>query len=86
MTFSVLIYAMGGYAGVVLSGGLLLEKVREPVRQAPVRHAGTHAQLRPWRRAARRCPVANETVLPLRSARLGAPARRRRPAPTSCRR
>jgi len=86
MAFTVLMYAMGGYAVLVLSGGLLLEKVREPVRQAPARHAGAHAQLRAWPRATRRCPVANETVLPLRSARLGAPARRRRPAPTACRR
>jgi len=86
MTFTVFMYAVGGYAVLVLAGMLLVEKVRDPVPQAPAPHAHTHAQLRAWPRTTRRCPTANESLLPLRSARLGAPARRRRPAPTACRR
>jgi hypothetical protein len=86
MTFTVFMYAMAGYAILVLAGVLLVEKLRGPVPQSPARHTHSHAQLRAWPRATRRCPVANESLLPLRSARLAAPARRRRPAPTSCRR
>jgi len=86
VTFTVFMYAVGGYAVLVLAGVLLVEKLRGPVPQSRARHAHSRAQLRAWPRATRRCPVANESLLPLRSARLGAPARRRRPAPTSCRR
>ena len=86
MTFTVFMYAVGGYAVLVLAGVLLIERLRGPVPQSPAQHAHSHAQLREWPRATRRCPVAKESLLPLRSARLGAPARRRRPAPTSCRR
>jgi len=85
MAFTVLIYAIGGYAVVLLATMLVVERVREPVHQSHAMHAGDHAQLRAWPRIARRCPVTNETALPMRSARLAAPARRRRPAPTSCR-
>ncbi|MEA2142062.1 MAG: hypothetical protein QOI64_492 [Solirubrobacteraceae bacterium] len=87
MTFAVVIDVTGGYAVVMLAAMLFLEKVREPVEQSePHRDDGVHARLRAWPRTARRCPVAHEDVLPLRSARLAAPPRRRRPAPTSCRR
>lgn len=85
MTFAVLMYAVGGYAVVLLAGMLVVEKVREPVPHAAPSHSRAHARLRAWPRTARRCPVAHEDALPLRSARLAAPARRRRPA-TSCRR
>lgn len=87
MTFAMLMYAIGGYAVVLLAGMLLVERVREPVAQAAPQDGRVHARLRPWRRTARRCPVAQQDALPLRSARLASsPARRRRPAPTSCRR
>jgi hypothetical protein len=87
MTFSVFMYAVGGYAVVLLAAMLYVEKVREPVPQsAPHPHDGVHAQLRAWPRTARRCPVAHENALPLRSARHVAPPRRQRPAQTSCRR
>ncbi len=86
MTFTVLMYAIGGYAILLLAAMLVLEKVHGPVPQALAQHAGAHAQLHAWSRTARRCPVAHENALPLRTARLAAPARRRRPAPTSCRR
>jgi hypothetical protein len=87
MTFSVLMYAVGAYAVVLLAVMLYVEKVREPVPQsAPQPHDGVRAQLRAWRRTARRCPVAQENALPLRSARHAAPPRRQRLAQTSCRR
>ncbi len=87
MTFSVLMYAVGGYAAVLLAATLVLEKVRGPVPQSPPLHTGGHARLHAWPRdAARRRPVAHEDALPLRSAQLATPPRRRRPAPTSCRR
>jgi hypothetical protein len=87
MTFAVFMYAIGGYAVVLLAAMLCLEQARDPVRQsAPHPHDGVHAQLRAWPRTARRCPVAQENALPLRSARLAAPARRQRRAQTSCRR
>ena len=87
MTFSMLIYAIGGYAVVFLAATLALERARGPVPQpAPTGHPPTRPQLRAWPRATRRCPVAHERALPLRSAQHGPPARRQRPAPTSCRR
>ena len=86
MTFAVFMYAVGGYAVVLLSTMLVVEKVRRPVAQRAAQHPAPHAQLRAWPRTARRCPVSQENALPLRSARVHAPARRRRPAPTSCRR
>ncbi len=86
MTFTVFMYAVGGYAVVFLVSMLVLEQVRAPVRQAPALRAGAHAPLQAWPRTARRRPVAHETALPLRTARRSAPARRRRPAPRSCRR
>ena len=87
MNFSIFMYLAGGYAVVLLAGFLYVERVREPVAQAaPHPHEGVHAQLRAWPRTARRCPVAHENALPLRSAQLSAPPRRQRPATTSCRR
>jgi len=88
MTFTVLIYAIGGYAVLFLAGMLVLEHTRGPVRQqAAFSHAGDRPPLRPWPRVTRTCPVGHERGLPLRrSAQRAAPARRRRPAATSCRR
>lgn len=87
MTFTVLIYAIGGYAVVFLAGMLVLEHTRGPVRQqAGFSHAGERPPLRPWPRVTRTCPVAHERVLPLRAAQRAAPSRRQRPAATSCRR
>lgn len=88
MTFTVLIYAIGGYAVVLLGAVLVLERTREPVAQARFSsHAVDRAPLRPWTRPARGCPVKHERTLPLRSAQqLAAPPRRRRPTATSCRR
>lgn len=87
MTFTVLIYAIGGYAVVLLGAMLVLERTREPVAQARFSsHSAGRAPLRPWPRAARGCPVKHERTLPLRSAQLAAPPRRRRPTATSCRR
>lgn len=87
MTFTVLIYAIGGYAVVLLGAMLLLEHTREPVRQRrPSPHGADRVPLRPWTRPARGCPVGHERTLPLRSAQLPAPPRRRRRAETSCRR
>ena len=87
MTFTVLIYAFGAYATVLLAVLLVLEHTRGPVRQqAGFSHAGDRPALRPWSRASRGCPVGHERTLPLRSAQLAAPPRRRRPTATSCRR
>jgi len=86
MTFTVFMYAMGGYAVVVLTAMLVVEKLHDPVAQSATPHGHAHAELRPWPRATRRCPVAHEHALPLRSAQISAPPRRRRPSPTSCRR
>ena len=87
MTFTVLIYAIGGYAVVLLAAMLVLERTREPVRQQGCSaHSADRAPLRPWTRAARGCPVGHERTLPLRSAQLPAPPRRRRPTATSSRR
>jgi hypothetical protein len=85
MTFSVLTYVLGGYAVICLVVVLAVDWERTPVRVAP-RHPHDRPPLRPWPRTARRCPVARESALPLRSARVGAvPPRRRRPSAT-CRR
>ena len=87
MTFTVLIYAIGGYAVVLLAAMLVVERSREPVRQSRFSsHSAERRPLQPWPRAARRRPVAHERRLPLRSAQLAAPPRRRRPTATSCRR
>jgi hypothetical protein len=87
MTFTVLIYAIGGYAVVLLAAMLVLEHTREPVHQARLSsHAADRVSLRPWPRAARGCPMEHERALPLRSAQRPAPPRRRRPTATSCRR
>ena len=85
MTFTVFMYAVGGYAVLVLAAVLVVEKVRDPGARRPRRSTRhSHAQLRAWPRASRRCPVANESLLPLRSARLArrpaGGARRPRPA------
>jgi len=87
MTLTVLMYAIGGYAVVVLAGMLVLEHTRGPVRQqAGFSHAGDRPPLRPWPRITRTCPVEHERVLPLRSAQRTTPARRQRPAAPACRR
>ena len=87
MTFTVLIYAIGGYAVVLLAAMLVLERTREPVRQSRVSpHAAERPPLRPWSRTTRGCPEGHERTLPLRTAQLPAPPRRRRPTATSCRR
>ncbi len=87
MTFTVFMYAVGGYAVVLLATMLVLERRRGPVPQAPAsRHSGLRAQLRAWPRTARRCPVTHESALPLRAAQHRVPAPRRRPKPSSCRR
>ena len=88
MTFTVLMYALGGYAVVLLATLLVLERTREPVAQARFSsHSTDRTPLRPWPRAARGCPVEHERTLPLRTAQqLAAPPRRRRPTATSCRR
>jgi hypothetical protein len=88
MTFTVLMYAIGGYAVVFLAGMLVLERTRSPVRQSSgLSHHGDRPALRPWPRVTRSCPVGHERVLPLRSAqRRTTPPRRQRPAATSCRR
>jgi len=87
MTFMVFIYAVGGYAVVLLAGMLYLEHARGPVtQQRRYSHAGDRPPLRPWTRPARSCPVGHERTLPLRSAQRTTPARRTRPAATSCRR
>lgn len=87
MTFTVLIYAIGGYAVVLLAAMLVVERTREPVRQARFSsHSADRPPLRPWSRAARGCPAEHERTLPLRSAQVPAPPRRRRPTATSCRR
>jgi hypothetical protein len=86
MTFS-LTYLLGGYAVLGLVVVLFVDWECAPVQRTepPARH--DRARLRPWPRTARRCPVTHENALPLRSAQLAAaPARRRRPTPTSCRR
>ena len=86
MTFTVLIYAIGGYAVVFLACMLVLEHSRGPVRrEAAFSHAGDRRPLRPWPRVTRTCPVGHARVLPLRSAHGATPARRKRPAPTACR-
>ena len=86
MTFTVLIYAIGGYAVVLLAAMLVVERTREPVRQQRGHsHAAERPPLRAWSRPARG-PVGHERTLPLRSAQIPAPPRRRRPAATSCRR
>jgi hypothetical protein len=87
MTFTVLMYAIGGYAVVFLAGMLVLEHTRGPVpEQDGCSHAGDRPPLRPWPRVTRTCPVGHERVLPLRSAQRTTPERRKRPAATSCRR
>lgn len=87
MTFTVLIYAIGGYAVVFLAAMLVLEHTRGPVRrQAGFSHAGERPPLRAWPRVTRTCPVGHERVLPLRSAQRATPVRRKRPAATACRR
>jgi hypothetical protein len=87
VAFTVFMYVVGGYATVLLAAMLYLEKVREPVPQSAAHpHAGAHGRLHAWPRTGRRCAVAHESALPLRCARLSSPARRQRPAPTSCRR
>ncbi|MDP1848374.1 MAG: hypothetical protein Q8K79_11340 [Solirubrobacteraceae bacterium] len=87
MTFTVLMYAVGGYAVVFLAGMLVLEHTRGPVRQtAGFSHAGDRPPLRPWPRVTRTCALGHERVLPLRSAQRSVPVRRKRPAPTTCRR
>ena len=88
MTFMVFMYAAGGYAVVFLAGMLVVEHARGPVtQQAAFSHAANRPPLRPWSRPARSGPVGHERMLPLRSAQQrSTPARRKRPAPTSCRR
>ena len=87
MTFTVFMYALGGYAAVLLAALLVLEHTRGPVRQqAGFSHSANRPPLRPWSRAARGCPVEHERTLPMRTAQLAAPPRRRRPTATSCRR
>ena len=87
MTFTVLIYALGGYAAVLLVALLVLEHTREPVRQQTrFSHSADRPPLRPWSRTTRGCPEGRERTLPLRTAQLAAPPRRRRPTATSCRR
>jgi len=87
MTFTVLIYAIGGYAVVFLAGMLVLEHTRGPVRrQTGLSHSGERPPLRAWPRVTRTCAVGHERVLPLRSAQRSTPVRRKRPAATACRR
>ena len=85
MTFSVFIYAVGGYAIIVLAGMLWLETAREPIRQQSRAHIPDR-RLQVWPRVRRDCLGPHEPALPLRSARAVSPARRRRQAPRSCRR
>ena len=80
MAFSVLLYAILGYAIIVLASMLVVGNIRGPVSQARPRHTGARPQLRPWPRAARRCSMRHESSLPLRSAQLA----RRHGAPSSC--
>jgi hypothetical protein len=86
MTFTMLMYAIGGYAVILLAAMLVVERTREPVPQQRAHsHAADRPPLRAWSRPARG-PVGHERTLPLRSAQLAAPPRRRRPPATSCRR
>jgi hypothetical protein len=82
MTFSVFIYAAGGYAVVLLAGMLVLETARGPVPQRP--RMRQPSRLQPWPRLRRDCPAGHERALPLRAARQATPAGRRRSAPRSC--
>ena len=81
-------FAIGGYAVVLLAAVLVLEAARDPVPQQPyIRHPGEDERLRAWPRMRRDCmPGSHERALPLRAAREATPARRRRSAPRSCRR
>jgi len=80
-------FAIGGYAVVLLAAMLVLETTRGPVAQQPrMRHPGADGRLQAWQRMPRDCVAGHERALPLRAARETVPARRRRSAPRSCRR
>lgn len=87
MTFSVFMFAVGGYAVVLLAAMLVLESTREPVpQQHRTRSLREGMRLQAWTRLRRDCPTGHERALPLRAAREATPVRRRRAAPRSCRR
>ncbi len=88
MTFAVFMFAVGGYAVVLLAAMLVLETTHEPVSQQRRTHdLGSEMRLRAWTRVRRDCLAGHHgRALPLRTARQTVPTRRRRWAPRSCRR